>query len=86
MLRKSGIRHTWSAEIPFMRAFFTLSLVIEPTTRLGKRYFKETNKFRTAVCSALSMPEQESEKGANWTLLRKIRHLYRRRLGNWFLE
>jgi len=45
---------TWSAVIPFAKAFRTLSRVIEPTTRFAKRYFNETNKFKTAVCNGLS--------------------------------
>lgn len=45
---------TWSAVIPFAKAFRTLSRVIEPTTRFGKRYFNDTNKFKTAVCNGLS--------------------------------
>ena len=40
---------TWSAVMPFRRAFRTLSRVIAPTTRFGKRHFTETNRFRTAV-------------------------------------
>jgi len=45
---------TWSADIPLMSAFLTLSRVMEPTTRFGKRYFKVTKRFNTAVCSGLS--------------------------------
>ena len=48
---------TWSAVIPFASAFFTLSRVMAPTTRFGKRDFRLTNKFRTAVCSGLSGTE-----------------------------
>ena len=40
---------TWSAVMPFKRAFRTLSRVIAPTTKFGKRHFMVTNKFRTAV-------------------------------------
>ncbi len=40
---------TWSAVMPFTRAFRTLSRVIAPTTRFGKRHFTDTNRFRTAV-------------------------------------
>jgi len=40
---------TWSAVMPFTRAFRTLSRVIAPTTRFGKRHFMDTNRFRTAV-------------------------------------
>ena len=40
---------TWSAVMPFRRAFRTLSRVIAPTTRFGKRHFMDTNRFRTAV-------------------------------------
>lgn len=46
---------TWSAVIPFVSAFFTLSRVMAPTTRFGKRDLSVTNRFRTAICRGLSM-------------------------------
>lgn len=66
-LRKGGGRRTWSAVMPFMSAFLTLSRVIEPTTRFGKRYFKDTNRFKTAVCKGLSVKDEKwdgSQKGS----------------------
>lgn len=48
-------RLTCSAEMPFTSARFTLSRVICPTTRFGKRERRETNRFRTDVWSGLSM-------------------------------
>lgn len=45
---------TWSAVMPFIKAFLTLSLVIMPTIRFGKRYLSDTKRFKTAVCKGLS--------------------------------
>ena len=73
---------TWSAVMPFMSAFLTLSRVIEPTTRFGKRYFKDTNRFKTAVCKGLSV-EMGREMGVRRAALRKIMgYLCRHTLGN----
>lgn len=49
---------TWSAVMPFMSALLTLSLVIMPTTKLGKRYFNDTKRLSTAVWSGLSRASQ----------------------------
>lgn len=51
--------------MPFVRAFFTLSRVIDPTTRLGKRYFRETKRFRTAVCKGLSVDVDQNGVGVH---------------------
>lgn len=45
---------TWSAVMPLLNAFRTLSRVNIPTTKLGNRYFMVTNRFSTAVCNGLS--------------------------------
>ena len=40
--------------MPLFSAFLTLSRVIVPTTRLGKRAFKVVNKLSTDICRGLS--------------------------------
>jgi hypothetical protein len=47
--------------IPFASALFTLSLVILPTTKFGKRYFRVTKRFKTAVWRGLSATQGKTE-------------------------
>jgi hypothetical protein len=57
-LRQLKQERTWSAVMPFMSALLTLSLVIMPTTKFGKRYFNDTKRLSTAVWSGLSKNSQ----------------------------
>ncbi len=54
LARATSTVRTCSAVIPFASAFLTLSRVICPTTRLGNRDFKVTNRLSTAICNGLS--------------------------------